>query len=453
MIANRALRHIAPILVLLSASLGPALPALAATSADGSGNLLVNPGFEAPYGKQCCHDEPNFPANLPIDEVQVANGWRAWWRQPSFPDYPPRCDDPQAPKVNCVAFHRPEWRDAATGGMTADLYRNRIHSGGNAQKYFTFYSVHESGMYQQVTNGIQAGQRLRFTIYMEGWSTNTNDIVSNGQSSMNLKVGIDPFGGTNAFSPNVIWSQPNNSYDVYSQFAVEAVAQANAVTVFTYSRPVYALQHNDVYVDDGALTVVGSGSVAPANPPVADVVSQPAPVVVGATSPYPGTYVDANGNIIYIVQPGNTIYSIAIRFGTTIQQLMVWNGLYSATYVQAWAPLIVGKVASPPVVVAPAPTLPVVQPTPVVVAPTAEPFVPAPAAGPVNASGGAVSPYPDTTVDSYGDIIYIVQPGDTVFHIALRFNTTIAQLMIWNGLYSATYIQAGQLLIVGRISP
>src|SRR3989304_4045147 len=49
-----------------------------------SGNLLTNPGFEAPYVKQCCHAEPGLEG-LPLDEVQAALGWRAG-------GYPPGLD-------------------------------------------------------------------------------------------------------------------------------------------------------------------------------------------------------------------------------------------------------------------------------------------------------------------------------------------------------------------------
>jgi len=444
MFATKAVTFVSTVCVILAASLGtqPTLAATGVTPADPPpdvpGNLLANPGFESPYSKQCCHDEPNYPANLPIDEVQVAHGWSGWWRQPAFPNYPPRCDDAQAPKKDCVAFHRPEWRDAATGGATFDAYRNRIHSGSNAQKYFTFYSVHESGMLQQVNN-VQAGQRLRFTAYMQAWSSNTQDLVSSGQQTMNLKVGIDPYGGTDPFSGNIVWSDPGNSYDVYGLFAVEAVAQTNRVTVFTYSRPIYGLQHNDVYVDDAALVVVGAGAVQPVvavQPPaeVPVVAQAPVPVIASVTGPLPGTTVDPNGNLIYVVQPGDTTFSLARRFGTSVQQLMIWNSLYSSTYILAWTPLIVGKTTpgAQAVAVAPAPTeVATAQPVTVGVAP--------------------VSPYPGTSVDSYGDIVYLVQPGDTTFSIALRFHTTVWQIVNWNYLYSSTYIQAGQLLIVGKI--
>jgi hypothetical protein len=302
------------------------------------GNLLTNPSFEPPYNKQCCHTEPNFPANQLVDEVQVPFGWSGWWRQPSFPDFPPRCDDALAPQTNCVAFHRPEWRDAAAGGGAFNVFANRIHSGLNAEKYFTFYSVHEAGMFQQVTSGVAPGQRLRFTVYMQAWSTNDNSLTSSGQQTMNLKVGIDPFGGTDAFSPNIVWSAPGDSYDVYSQFAIEAVAQSNKVTVFTYSRPIYPLQHDDVYVDDAALVVVGAGQ--PASSTAAGGARGPGNV----GSPFPGTTVDADGNILYVVVTGDTAWSISRRFNTTVAQLVAWNNLNSSFVVRLGKTLIVGRV-------------------------------------------------------------------------------------------------------------
>jgi LysM repeat protein len=87
----------------------------------------------------------------------------------------------------------------------------------------------------------------------------------------------------------------------------------------------------------------------------------------------------------------------------------------------------------------------------VAAAPVVVEVAPAPTAQPATVGVAPVSPYPGTSVDSYGDIVYLVQPGDTTFSIALRFHTTVWQIVNWNYLYSSTYIQAGQLLIVGKI--
>jgi hypothetical protein len=72
---------------------------------------------------------------------------------------------------------------------------------------------------------------------------------------MHMAIGIDPTGGTSAFSPRMVWSEEQNPLDVWVQFQVEAVALGHTVTVFTRSAPVYPTRHNDVYWDDASLTV------------------------------------------------------------------------------------------------------------------------------------------------------------------------------------------------------
>jgi hypothetical protein len=81
---------------------------------------------------------------------------------------------------------------------------------------------------------------------------------SQNPTTMHLKVGIDPTGGTNPFSTNIVWSGEGDSFDHFTQFSVEATAQSDVVTVFTHSRAEwidYPRMDNDVYVDDAALTI------------------------------------------------------------------------------------------------------------------------------------------------------------------------------------------------------
>ena len=130
--------------------------------------------------------------------------------------------------------------------------------GDNSQKYFTYYTIHEAGLYQQV-GGVNPGDKLRFSVWMEAWSSPFNDpFHSTGQQTMGMQAGIDPTGGNNPWSPNIVWSPVQESYDKFSQFVVEAVAQNNVVSVWTRSHPTYAIQHNDVYVDAASLNVVTS---------------------------------------------------------------------------------------------------------------------------------------------------------------------------------------------------
>jgi hypothetical protein len=212
-----------------------------------------------------CGNPIDFGATFLWQTAQVPVGWTAWWQPPNTdvnaPDFydrfPNICQKGIAP-VHCVPWHNPEFRDTA-GGPQGPPFRKV--AGDNSQKYFTFYSLHEAGLYQTV-GGVRPGQRVRFSVYMQAWSSDANDpTVSSGQPTMGLRVGIDPFGGNNPWSGNIVWTPVKEAFDHWELFAVEAVARSNRVTAFTRSRPQYALQHNDVYVDEASLVVVGGSPV------------------------------------------------------------------------------------------------------------------------------------------------------------------------------------------------
>lgn len=298
-------------------------------------NLLTNPGFEGVYKQQCCQTEPQYAPNTPYAEIQVAPGWTAWWREPdSAPAYPSYCDYNIAPET-CQPYHRPEYREAAP-------FTERIRSGGNAQKYFTFYSIHEAGLYQQVT-GVAVGQRYRFTVYMHAWSTNdSTSPVSSNQPSMGMQVGIDPNGGTDPFSIAVVWGEQFNAFDAWHQFGVDAAAKSSTITVFTRSRPQLAWQHNDVYVDDASLTPIGANipplaTTAPSAPATAAIAtSGPSPTPSDTPKPptptWPPTSTPlANGDVWYTVRPGDTLAVIAYYHQTTPDEIKRLNGLTTNT--------------------------------------------------------------------------------------------------------------------------
>jgi LysM repeat protein len=199
----------------------------------------------------------------------VPSGWSAWWRQPNnnfddpyyFITWPAYCPERKSTPADCIAHHNPEYRD--TLGGPQDTGPSRKVAGDNSQKYFTFYSIHEAGLYQ-VIGGVKPGDRLRFSVYMEGWSTGTNDPYhSDLNQHMNFQVGIDPTGGNNPWSSNIVWTAPAESFDKFTQFSVEAVARNNVVSVWTKSLPELALQHVDVYVDEASLNVVQSARPTP----------------------------------------------------------------------------------------------------------------------------------------------------------------------------------------------
>jgi LysM repeat protein len=116
----------------------------------------------------------------------------------------------------------------------------------------------------------------------------------------------------------------------------------------------------------------------------------------------------------YTVQPGDNLYRIALRFGTTIAAIQAANKLTTAV-VRVGQVLVIpggsgGSPSTPPPTTRPGTTA-ITPPT----------------------SGG---PIPGT---------YTVQSGDNLYRIALRFGTTIAAIQQLNGLASPV-IRVGQVL-------
>ena len=338
------------------------------------GELLKNPGMEGPmwFKSQIGED------GLPMNEVQMADGWMAWWlpTPPPYVEMPTNCD--HRGLWGCY-WMRPEFVDTAR-----TLQPNRIHSGNNSQKYFSFGRMHEAGVYQRVT-GITPGARLRFSVFMQAWMCmDPNDCAgglrSDKPTTMHMRAGIDPFGGTNPFSPDVVWAGEMDSFDQWAQYAVEAVAQSDAVTVFTHSRPEWegARLHNDVYVDDGSLVQVGVGAVLPrpASQPAVALAASPAPSTVPPTkSPVVTPGPRPEGAVVHVVQAGDTLSGIAAQYDVPVEELYKLNNLTRESVIEVGQEIVV-KVEKP-TAVPPSPTAAPTQP------PAATLTLPAPTATPV----------------------------------------------------------------------
>jgi len=261
------------------------------TPVEGSTNLLRNPSFEG-----------GFSAWGGIPEIQMAPDWTPWWTER-------QASDPLGYN------HRPEYKQAR-----ADLFPDRVHGGGSAQQWFTFYATHVAGMYQQVS-GITWGARLRFTVWATTWSSVEDDPrQSVSAADMRLQVGIDPTGDTNPWAGTVVWSGTQNHYNTWGQLAVDAVAQGNKVTVFMRSAPDYAVKHNDTYWDDAVLEIVGQGAPPPA-----------ATQVVRATATTGTCGAVPSGWVSYKVRPGDYLSGLAVTHGTSLAAVIAANCLQETT--------------------------------------------------------------------------------------------------------------------------
>ncbi|MCS7286833.1 MAG: LysM peptidoglycan-binding domain-containing protein [Anaerolineae bacterium] len=148
--------------------------------------------------------------------------------------------------------------------------------------------------------------------------------------------------------------------------------------------------------------------------PVGLVVPQPSPTPVETVPTQPPqpeptpqpqqpeptpTPLPAQGYINYTVKWGDTLESIAYRFGTTVEELVRINNLANPNLIY------IGQVLKVP--------------------------------------GTAQAVPPPSAVSEY-----IVQPGDTIWSIAVRFNTTVEAIAIANRLINPNFIYVGQKLII-----
>ena len=277
-------------------------------------NLLQNPGFEGSYSAyvpQTAQEHADCPQGI-CNTAQVPSGWRPWWVKARSSDA------------------NPEYKPAAP-------FANRIHSGSNAAQYFSFYRTHQAGFLQQVN--VPANAVLQFSIWGQAWLSNGDALTSDSNVFINMRIGIDPTGGTDPNSANIVWSGLVQPFDAYQQISIQAQAQGDRVTVFTYSQAAYPLKHSDVYWDDATLYVIGQ-EAAPPPPP-------PSPTDSGGQPPSGG---------VHIVQPGESLSAIAQRYGTTAFVLAELNNIVDLNLIHSGQALTLpggatssGDTAPPPV--------------------------------------------------------------------------------------------------------
>lgn len=309
-------------LLMIGIVVGLAGPGVAqAQPAEQAGNLLVNGGFEpftTPDGK---YDYPLYVT--PEGGGHVAEGWLPWWYNDPGPDY-------SVPEYDIA----PIYRDPV-----------RVHSGNAAQQIFRPSVLWKAGVYQRVR--VPANASLRFSIFGHVWAgfcqpvgnggsdcgDNHNSFYGLGANPTIMRIGIDPTGGTDWASGNIVWSQDYAFYDQFQQLAVHAQAQGEFVTVYTFTTFAYPAVINNVYWDDAELVGGGGAPAAPPAPPAPP--PDPAPGQPGGTMLEANTALNVrsgpgtNYSVIGLIRPGAR-YNITGQSGSWYQ--IDYNGKVGWVY-------------------------------------------------------------------------------------------------------------------------
>lgn len=156
-----------------------------------------------------------------IHELKVANGWQPWWHRNDT---------------------RPEFKIA-----TPDVDPRRIHEGQAAQQWFNNHATHTAGIYQ-IVHDVPVGATLHFLAWVQAFSSNVDDFTKSA-GRYRMRIGINPYGGMDAESPDVVWSEVLQPYDAFERLEMSAVARSDRCTVFVWGQAEWALKHNNAYVD------------------------------------------------------------------------------------------------------------------------------------------------------------------------------------------------------------
>src|SRR5450432_511391 len=388
-------------------------------------NLLKNPGFEGDYAA----------FNGDSNRLMAAN-WSPWnvahqTSDPGFANLQPQYQPAENPK--------------------------RIRTGSHAQEYLTFFATHRGGVFQNVA--VTQGSKLQFSAWVNVWSTSLDDPNASEQPGrLTVRVGIDPKGGTDGTSANIIWTQAPELYDQYQQVTVEATAAAASVTVFVESAPKDPVKNNNTYVDDASLVVEGASpaqntTAAPAttaapgaatNTPVPLGPTQEGTIVATGTGPTlvaPGLVptdtppalqsaptlvpVPVASSVTITVAAGDTLGTLGTQYHTTANAIAAANNLNTDSLIFVGQSLVI-----------PIPPPPTLVPTPP--GPTGVPSTPLPPVQSANLSG--------PTQNGVGT--YIVQGGDTLQAIADHYGLTVATLAQMNGIVNTSSVNIGTVLVV-----
>lgn len=118
-----------------------------------------------------------------------------------------------------------------------------------------------------------------------------------------------------------------------------------------------------------------------------------------------------DGQTTYVVQPGDNLFRISLRYGTTVQAIATANGIANPNIIYVGQTLVIPDGSTPP-------------PSPPDSSPDPNPSPPAEGA------------------------TYVVQRGDTLGQIAQRYNSSVAAIAAANNIVNVNLIFAGQVLLI-----
>jgi hypothetical protein len=188
-----------------------------------------------------------------IRELTVPKGWTPAWVDGNEPG----------------VLHRPEYdqKDKQAG-------QPEVHTGRFAANFFTVHATHDACLYR--TFKVGKGKGVRARVMVMGVS-HEDDMVTDGGHGM--QVGIDATGGTDFTALSAVYGDWYSSYMKGKKFGdmeykerkwvevgVDAISEAEEITVFLHSKADFAVDINASHWDDFVLEVGDPSEVTPPKP-------------------------------------------------------------------------------------------------------------------------------------------------------------------------------------------
>lgn len=266
---------------------------------------------------------------------------------------------------------------------------------------------------------------------MPGWD---DTLVGRGDAAFvrNRNEGAyyrSSFGGAAASAPDMLiitsfneWREGSNVEPSveHGEFYLQLTAELSAAYK-AGSLPTYPLPGSDPTADPDATATVAPATFTPGPSPTPTQTASPAPTLPPTNTPPPTATATpiasptaaADGRILYTIQPGDTLFIIADRFGVPVADLYAFNNLTADSLLSVGQEIVLAYSVLP--------------------------------------DGSTLLPgFPQARQKPDGTIVHIVQSGDTMFGIAAIYGLTLPELLAASGLAEDALLQVNQEVIVGH---
>jgi hypothetical protein len=257
----------------------------------------------------------------------VATGWDPWWET---------IQNPGNGNLNYAAV--PTWIQEGNHVF--------VQSGSLSQHIGHSWDPWHAGIRQTVT--VPPGSNVHITAYGRVFAS-TPDFPAPSDTAVNarMQIGAEPNGSIDWASGTVIWGAQASPHDTWAQFNLDVTAGAGGQVVIFLSANFIgeSRYHLDTWWDNVSATVTGGGGPGPAPTSGGGNVqpTNPPPAATAFKTPTPGP----DGNIVYVVQSGDTLYRIAGITGVPVDQIRKLNGL-TTDILSIGQRLIIVQGAAPP---------------------------------------------------------------------------------------------------------